>query len=205
MDNEESDSKPPCVTACLGYRRPRRPGARADTAAARISARAGIGGWLTQLVAARRLGARLVRDHNRDRGEEQLVDVLRGPVVWTDRQDHSLVGRWPGRQHAVIAVQVTATDVVKGGAAGKAISGLLAAACRQCLEGLRVTWGRRPRSAAIWRSAVRVSPTSMRASASQATTRPGTPDEPSDAPRAHVGQPSGHVLASQRLAVSQHS
>ena len=43
-----------------------------------------IGGWLTQLVAARRLGPPLSRDLNRYSDKEQLVDVLPGPVVRTD-------------------------------------------------------------------------------------------------------------------------
>jgi len=51
-----------------------------------------IGGRFTPLVAARRLGPLLNWDLNRDSGEEQLVDVLRGPVVRTENQDHDTVG-----------------------------------------------------------------------------------------------------------------
>jgi hypothetical protein len=93
-----------------------------------------VGRGHTQFVAARRLAPLLSRNLNRHGGQQQLVDVESGPVVRAHREDDGVLGRRPRRQQPVVAVQVTATDVIKGGA-GKAVARLLAAVGDQRLEG----------------------------------------------------------------------
>jgi hypothetical protein len=50
---------------------------------------------LTQLVAARWLAPLLGGDLDREGGQQQLVDVERGPVLRADREDGGLLGRRP--------------------------------------------------------------------------------------------------------------
>ena len=86
-----------CRAAAV-YRRRRGRGGRADTAAASASASPGDRRLLAGLVTSRRSAPLVRRDLNRERIQQQRVDVGRGPVVrsgghgkttpWTRLADH---------------------------------------------------------------------------------------------------------------------
>ena len=71
-----------CACRAVGvYRRLRGRGGSADTAAASCLGQVAVGRWLAELVAPRRLAALLHRDLDRERVQEQRVDIGRRPVV----------------------------------------------------------------------------------------------------------------------------
>jgi hypothetical protein len=104
------------------------------TAAANASATWASAGGCPRFVAARWLAPLLGGDVDRQGGQQQLVDVERGPVVGADREDDGVLGRRPGSQQPVAAVQVATAHVVQR-SAGKAVPRLLAAVPDQRLDG----------------------------------------------------------------------
>lgn len=147
-------------------------------AAASGSGQPGVGGWLAELVAARRLGpVRPRRPRSRARSEARVDGAQTGRAGRTARmttQPGAGQAR-PGQanQHAVRAVEVPTTHVVQRAPQGENPP-RDTHWCHQRFEGARRTaCARRARSAVICCWAVRVSPTSKFASSSSAAVHPG--------------------------------
>lgn len=86
-----------------------------------------VGRRFAFVVTARRLGPLLVGHVDPERFDELVVDIAgRGAVCAHEHDDGLVLGR-PDREHAVVAVEVAAADVVEVGA-GQPIAGGLAAA-----------------------------------------------------------------------------